>query len=86
MLSRNGTRQPQARNEACGSVAASAKAPVDVSMPSGNPTCTRLPYNPRRAAGACSSTTSEAPPHSPPRPMPWTMRSVMSRIGAQMPI
>ena len=43
MLSRNGTRQPQAMNWASGSVATSANAPDDVNMPSGKPTCTRLP-------------------------------------------
>ena len=56
------------------------------STPTGNPSCTSDPYSPRRPAGACSTTISTAPPHSPPKPMPWMNRSTTSNSGAQTPI
>jgi hypothetical protein len=36
--------------------------------------------------GACSTDISTAPPHSPPTPMPWAMRSSTRMTGAQMPM
>ena len=42
--------------------------------------------NPRRLLDPHSIDMSTEPPHSPPTPMPCTIRSTTSRIGAQTPM
>jgi hypothetical protein len=86
-LSRNGTRQPQDRNASSEVTSWTIRnTTVDRNRPAGTPICGQLPKKPRRPFGACSTDMSTAPPHSPPTPMPWAMRSTTSRIGAQMPM
>ena len=41
---------------------------------------------PRRLREPHSIDMSTEPPHSPPTPMPWTIRSRVSRIGAHTPM
>jgi hypothetical protein len=57
-----------------------------MSMPAGTPVCGKLPKKPRRFLGACSTAISAAPPHSPPTPRPWAIRSRTSTIGAAIPM
>ena len=72
-------RHPHDLKSASGIIVTRANTPEDVTSPSGNPICTRLPNRPRRPAGACSITIRDAPPHSPPRPMPWMSRKMTGR-------
>ena len=48
------------------------------SRPIGTPTCGQLALRPRRRSSPDSSVIRTAPPHSPPRPSPWTKRSATS--------
>ena len=73
-------RHPHDLKSASGIIVTRANTPEDVTSPSGNPICTRLPNRPRRPAGACSITIRDAPPHSPPMPMPWMSRKITRRI------
>ncbi len=86
-LSRNGTRQPHERNAASEVMAPiSDRTPLARSRPIGTPTCGQLALRPRRRSSPDSSVIRTAPPHSPPRPSPWTNRSATSTIGAHTPI
>jgi hypothetical protein len=86
-LSRNGTRQPQARKAASEVVCWTIRnTTVDRNRPAGTPICGQLPKKPRRPGGACSTDIRTAPPHSPPTPTPWAMRSSTRMTGAQMPM
>lgn len=64
----------------------SRKTRLEVTSPTGTPSWTKLPYQPRRPDGACSVAISTAPPHSPPTARPCSSRSVTSRTGAATPI
>lgn len=89
MLSRNGTRQPQARNWSSGRPETRVTIPADSTEPSGAPSMVKLDHMPRRplwVRSACSTTMRVAPPHSPPMAMPCTTRSVTSRTGAHTPM
>ncbi len=84
--SRNGTRQPQARNVASDWTPVSSEStPAASRFPAGAPPCGQDAQNPRRRASPCSDTSSTAPPHSPPRAKPCTSRSSVSSTGAVTP-
>ena len=85
MLARNGNRQP--RDERLVEQPEHlVTAPVESSRPIGTPSCGHEEYQPRRSSGACSTQSSTAPPHSPPRPMPCSIRSSTRSRGAATPI
>src|SRR5476649_1185687 len=86
MLNRNGSRQPQARNEASCMWLTSAKVRDASNNPAGAPACGSAPKSTRRAFGACSTAISTAPPHSPPRAKPCSSRKVTRIAAAQRPI
>ena len=86
-LSRNGTRQPQDSKAASDSKAdMMPSTPAASRLPAGTPTWGQLAFQPRRSGWPCSSDMSTAPPHSPPSPSPWTIRSTTSRMGAATPM
>ena len=86
-LSRNGTRQPQARNASSAVIAPiSESIPLASSSPIGTPTWGQLAFRPRFVRSPDSSVIRTAPPHSPPSPSPCRKRSATSRIGAHTPI
>lgn len=85
--SRNGIRQPQARNASSDwTAASSASTPVASRFPPGAPACGHEAQNPRLRSSPCSATSSTAPPHSPPSANPCTSRSTVSRTGAPTPM
>ena len=86
MLSRNGIRQPQARNCSSGRVATARKIRLESMSPAGTPIWGQLPKNPRLSAGECSTAIRTAPPHSPPTPRSCAKRSTTSSNGAATPI
>ena len=59
--------------------------PVPSTRPSGAPACGQEAQNPRRDWSR-SATISTEPPHSPPSAKPCTMRSEVSKTGAQTPM
>ena len=84
--SRNGIRQPQARNAASlWKTARKASRPLAISWPAGAPACGHEAQKPRLRGLPCSETMSTAPPHSPPRAKPWMQRSTVSSTGASTP-
>jgi hypothetical protein len=86
-LSRNGTRQPQARS--CSSLrttSSSAHRADAARVPEFVPSETSEATRPRRLTGAYSASITVAPAISAPAPKPWTRRSTTRRIGAVMPI
>jgi hypothetical protein len=86
-LSRNGTRQPHDSKDASERVADMIPStPAASRLPTGTPTCGQLAFQPRRLESPCSIDISTAPPHSPPSPRPWEMRSTTSRMGAATPM
>ena len=86
-LATNGTRHPHAVNSSgATAVEAMRNTRLDVMIPTGSPSATKLPNRPRRPCGACSTDISTAPPHSPPSAKPWTNRSVTSSAGAHAPM
>ena len=86
MLARNGTRQPQLSNPGPATPLNSLTMPVDSSRPTGTPTWGQLAMKPRRRCLPHSMDISTEPPHSPPTPMPCTIRRTISRIGAAAPM
>ncbi len=52
----------------------------------GTPACGQAAISPRCLRVPHSMDIRTEPPHSPPTPMPCTIRSRVSRIGAQMPM
>jgi hypothetical protein len=87
MLIRNGIRHPQESNESGPTAPETSRtASVDSSRPIGTPSWGRLAMKPRRRREPHSIDMSTDPPHSPPTPMPCTIRRRTSRIGASTPI
>jgi hypothetical protein len=84
-LSRNGMRQPHAKNCSSGSSVAAATAPAASIDPAGAPRFAKDAANPRLPPGACSRAMSMAPPHSPPTASPCRIRNTISRTGATAP-
>ena len=83
----NGTRQPHCANCASESPVDSASVtPLASTKPIAGPSCGMLDHKARRPAGACSTVSSTAPPHSPPSPSPCRNRSSRSSTGAATPI
>ncbi len=57
------------------------------SSPSGEPNCGQLPIRPRRLSNCDHSVaTATEPPHSPPTPIPCSMRRTTRMKPPQMPI
>ena len=84
--SRNGIRQPQARNDSSlWKTARKASRPLAISWPAGAPACGHEAQKPRCFGWPCSETMRTAPPHSPPSAKPWTQRSTVSSTGASTP-
>ena len=83
---RNGTRQPHDWKASSGSWVTAVTARVEVSRPIGTPSCGHDENQPRLSSGACSTQSRTAPPHSPPRPMPCSIRRTSSSIGAATPM
>ena len=63
-----------------------ATTPEESKRPIGTPSCGNDPTNPRFADRLHSIANRTEPPHSPPTPIPWTMRNVTSRKPAHTPI
>lgn len=83
----NGIRQPQESN--CASVVTAsnrATSPDDNRKPTDAQALRMLPNRPRRRDEcACSATMIAAPPYSPPRAIPWAMRSNTSSTVEMTP-
>ena len=80
-------RQPQAQNWSPDQWLNARTARLARNRPAGTPNCGQDATRPRwpwvRAHSIASSTD---PPHSPPTPMPWITRSIVSITAPQMPI
>ena len=83
--SRNGTRQPQARNCSLGRAANAPMTRVPSTAPVGAPALTNEAAKPRLPDSECSSAMRAAPPHSPPTAMPWQTRRNTSITAPQAP-
>jgi hypothetical protein len=85
-LARNGMRQPHDSNCSSGRRPTSRKEVVPSTLPTRTPVWANEPKKPRRAAGACSTSSVDAPPNSAPAPSPWQTRSRVRMTGAHTPM
>ena len=87
MLSRNGTRQPQVAKSAPDQALNPRIATVARNRPDGTPNCGHEAISPRLPWPRDHSIEiSTEPPHSPPTPMPCSVRSTVRMIAPQMPM
>ena len=84
-LNRKGIRQPQASRSSLGSSVTNRKAALPSSAPVAGPTWGIAAKSPRRFFGAYSNAIRMAPPHSPPKAMPWRKRRLVSITAAHTP-
>ena len=86
--SANGMRQPHTRKSSPVAQALNARtARFDNKSPQGTPNCGQAATRPRcPLVRDHSIANSTEPPHSPPTPMPWIMRSTVRSTAPQMPI
>ena len=86
MLRKNGTRQPQVAKSAPVQALTARITRFDRNRPDGTPNCGQDATSPRLPwLRAHSIEISTDPPHSPPTPMPWSMRSTVRMTAPQAP-
>jgi hypothetical protein len=85
--SMNGTRQPQVANASPDSSLKASTARFARKRPAGTPNCGHDAISPRCPwVRDHSMAIKTEPPHSPPTPMPCSMRSTVRITAPQMPI